>query len=66
MRPFLELIWLTSPRYTFLSLLLRLIKAAIPTASLFVGKLIIDEIVLLIASSGSTTFLWQMVGLEFA
>ncbi|MEM8582998.1 MAG: ABC transporter ATP-binding protein [Bacteroidota bacterium] len=63
--PFLSLIWNTSASYTFLSLVLRLVKAAIPTASLYVGKLIIDEVVLLVGGSGDTSFLWQMVMVEF-
>lgn len=62
--PFLRLIWATSPAYTIWSLLLRLLKAAIPTATLYVGKLIIDEILLIIDVGGSSSFLWQMVGLE--
>ena len=62
--PFLRLIWMTSPSYTIWSLILRLLKAAIPTATLYVGKLIIDEILQIIDGGGDTTFLWQMVGLE--
>ncbi|MEM7573928.1 MAG: ABC transporter ATP-binding protein [Bacteroidota bacterium] len=60
----MRLIWATSPAYTIWSLLLRLLKAAIPTATLYVGKLIIDEILLIIDVGGSSSFLWQMVGLE--
>ncbi|MEL6668036.1 MAG: ABC transporter ATP-binding protein [Bacteroidota bacterium] len=64
-KPFLKLIWQTSIRYTLLSLLLRLVRAAIPTLSLYVGKLIIDEVILLVDGGGSGTFLWQMVAVEF-
>ncbi len=43
--PFLALIWRTSPALTSSSLALRLIRALLPVATLFVGKLIIDEVV---------------------
>lgn len=42
--PFLRLIWDTSPLYTVLTLILRLVRAVLPVATLFVGKLIIDEV----------------------
>jgi ATP-binding cassette subfamily B protein len=42
--PFLKLIWDTSPLYTVLTLILRLVRAVLPVATLFVGKLIIDEV----------------------
>ena len=42
--PFLKLIWLTSPPLTMLTLVLRLVRALLPVATLFVGKLIIDEV----------------------
>jgi ATP-binding cassette, subfamily B, bacterial len=43
--PFLKLIWKTSPGLTAGNLLLRLLRALLPVATLFVGKLIIDEVV---------------------
>jgi ATP-binding cassette subfamily B protein len=43
--PFLALVWRTSPRLTIGSLLLRLTRALLPVATLYVGKLIIDEVV---------------------
>ena len=42
---FFKLIWNTSPRLTISNVFLRLIRAAIPLAMLYVGKLIIDEVV---------------------
>ena len=45
--PFLALIWRTSPRLTIATLVLRLIRAVLPVAALYVGKLIIDEVVAL-------------------
>jgi ATP-binding cassette subfamily B protein len=50
--PFLRLIWKTSPPLTVGNLLLRLLRALLPVATLYVGKLIIDEVVRL-ASSGT-------------
>ena len=45
--PFVALVWRTSPALTATSLFLRLIRALLPVATLYVGKLIIDEVVLL-------------------
>ena len=42
--PFLKLVWQTSPALTLATLLLRLTRAVLPVATLFVGKLIIDEV----------------------
>lgn len=48
-----------------LNILLRIIKAAIPLAVLYVGKEIIDEVIRLIdISDGDTTYLWTMVAIE--
>lgn len=46
--PFLAMVWRTSPMLTFVSLVLRLARALLPVATLYVGKLIIDEVVLLV------------------
>ncbi|MCL7713792.1 ABC transporter ATP-binding protein [Stenotrophomonas mori] len=43
--PFLRQIWQTSPALTLTSLGLRLVRALMPVAMLYVGKLIIDEAV---------------------
>lgn len=45
--PFLRMMWDTNPRMALLNVVLRLTKAIIPLAMLYVGKLIIDEIVML-------------------
>jgi len=50
--PFLKLIWKTSPALTASDLLLRLLRALLPVAMLYVGKLIIDEVIRL-AGSGA-------------
>src|SRR5258707_5035832 len=45
---FIALIWRTSPLLTTSSLALRLVRALVPIITLFIGKLIIDEVVLLV------------------
>ncbi len=42
--PFLALVWRTSPALTAATLALRLVRALLPVAVLFLGKLIIDEV----------------------
>jgi ATP-binding cassette subfamily B protein len=49
--PFLKLIWETSPLITASDLFLRLVRSLLPVATLYVGKLIIDEVVRLAALS---------------
>jgi len=62
--PFLKLIWQTSPALTAADLLLRLVRALLPVATLFVGKLIIDEVVRLagIPSAPATLREWLASG----
>jgi ATP-binding cassette, subfamily B, bacterial len=54
--PFLRLVWQTSPPLTLASVAVRLVRAFIPVATLYVGKLIIDEVVHLAGrvSAGAT------------
>ncbi|MEP7247225.1 MAG: ABC transporter ATP-binding protein [Gammaproteobacteria bacterium] len=48
LRPFLRMVWRTSPGLTLSTLLLRLVRALLPVATLYVGKLIIDDVVMLV------------------
>ena len=48
--PFLKLIWKTSPALTASNLFLRIVRALLPVATLYVGKLIIDEVIRLASS----------------
>ncbi len=60
--PFLRDIWRTSPLLALSSLLLRLARALLPIATLYVGKLIVDEAVRLVAlGTGAQDFaqMWQ-------
>ena len=46
--PFLRQVWDTSPGLTITSLVLRLVRALMPVVMLYIGKLIIDEVVRLV------------------
>ena len=48
--PFLRQIWATSPGLTLATLGLRLVRALMPVVTLYVGKLIIDEVVRLVGA----------------
>jgi len=64
---FFKLVWQTSRWMTVVNALLRIIRSAMPLGLLYVGKLIIDQVVLVShAHAKDMTYLWQLVGLEFA
>ncbi|MGE3845222.1 MAG: ABC transporter ATP-binding protein, partial [Vicinamibacterales bacterium] len=50
--PFLKLVWRTSPALTLGQGVLRFARALLPVVTLYVGKLIIDEVVLLVQAPG--------------
>jgi ATP-binding cassette subfamily B protein len=61
-----KLVWETSARLTIVNALLRIARSAMPVALLYVGKLIIDQVIFLTRHhSTDTTHLWQLVGIEF-
>ena len=64
---FFKLVWEVSPALFMGNALLRLVRAAIPAATLYIGKLLIDEVVRLSAPGGpdDTTYLWTLVVAEF-
>ncbi|MBC5774558.1 ABC transporter ATP-binding protein [Pontibacter sp. KCTC 32443] len=63
---FFRLIWETSPAMTIGNLVLRLIKSALPLSMLYIGKLIIDEVIRLIDVTGDRdlSYLWMLVAAE--
>jgi ATP-binding cassette subfamily B protein len=75
--PFLKLVWRTSPTLTLSQALLRVLRALLPVMTLYVGKLIIDEVVLLAGAPSTNQTLQQsmasgaldrvawLLGLEF-
>lgn len=63
---FFKLVWQTSPSFALLNGVLRIVRSAIPVAVLYIGKLIVDQVVQI--SQGASiphTYLWQLVALEF-
>jgi ATP-binding cassette subfamily B protein len=64
LRPFVVMIWQTSPGLTLGLMFLRLVRALLPVVALYIGKLIIDDVVRLVAlPSRPTTFQdWQASG----
>jgi ATP-binding cassette subfamily B protein len=63
--PFLALVWRTSPSLTLAQIVLRLVRALLPVATLYVGKLIIDEVVSLVGTARAPDDLreWWDLGL---
>jgi ATP-binding cassette, subfamily B, bacterial len=63
---FFQLIWQTNKPLTIANICLRLISSMLPLAILYVGKLIIDEVIRLIESGGTDdmTYLWTIIALE--
>ena len=59
LRPFMAMVWRTSPHLTAASLALRLIRALVPVATLYIGKLIIDDVVLLVQAPDKPMTLQQ-------
>jgi len=76
--PFLRELWATSPPLLIGDVLLRIVRAVLPVMTLFVGKLIIDEVVVLLRAgvtldsigaaiaSGQLNRLGLFLGAEFA
>ncbi|HEX6626148.1 MAG TPA: ABC transporter ATP-binding protein [Pyrinomonadaceae bacterium] len=67
--PFVRLVWQTHRGMTVAMMVLRLVRAFVPVAVLWVGKLIVDEVV---AASGAgpgaadLSRLWRLVAVEIA
>ncbi|HLU93939.1 MAG TPA: ABC transporter ATP-binding protein [Membranihabitans sp.] len=62
---FIQLIWNTNKSLTIWNIILRLFASLLPLAILYVGKEIIDSIVLLIESPElDRTYLWKMFAIE--
>jgi ATP-binding cassette subfamily B protein len=59
LRPFAVMVWRASPQLTLASLVLRLVRALLPVITLFVGKLIIDDVVALVQTPRKPETLWQ-------
>jgi len=63
---FFKLVWETDRWLTVVNAVLRIIRSAMPVMLLYVGKLIIDQVILLNRHHSDDTYhLWQLVGFEF-
>jgi ATP-binding cassette subfamily B protein len=60
--PFVRLVWQTSPGLTIAQGLLRVVRALLPVATLYVGAQIIDEVVRLAQSPPAGSDLQQWIG----
>jgi ATP-binding cassette subfamily B protein len=65
LRPFIAMVWHTSPGLTATLLVLRTTRALLPVATLYIGKLIVDDVVRLVQMPGKPeTFVqWLPSGL---
>ena len=64
---FFKLIWETNSSLFLVNIFLRLFKSFLPVILLYIGKLIIDEVVLQISlDEKQMTYLWQLLALELA
>jgi ATP-binding cassette subfamily B protein len=64
--PLLKMVWNTKPSYTLVMMLLRLVSAFTPVATLWIGKLIIDTVVAARLRSPDYHRLWKLVAAEIA
>ena len=64
--PFFKLIWHTNPRLFAASVVLRVVRSAIPVTMLYIGKLIIDEVIRLVdaGNADDLTQIFTYIGLE--
>ncbi|MBC8030597.1 MAG: ABC transporter ATP-binding protein [Pyrinomonadaceae bacterium] len=63
---FVKLVWQTHRAFTLAMIVLRLARAFVPVAVLWVGKLIIDAVVAARGGTLDTNLLWRLVALEIA
>ena len=59
-----RLVWETHRAYTASMVVLRIVRSVVPVATLWVAKLIIDEVILLARTRGPSHHLWMLVAME--
>jgi ATP-binding cassette, subfamily B, bacterial len=64
--PFLKMVWQTDRIATIAMVILRLFRAVVPVAALWVGKLILDTVVASLRGHPDLNHLWKLVALEFS
>ena len=64
---FFRMIWQTNKYMTLGNVVLRVLKAAVPLAMLYVGKLIIDEVIRLtqVGEGADMQYIWILIAVEF-
>ncbi|MDQ3257446.1 MAG: ABC transporter ATP-binding protein, partial [Acidobacteriota bacterium] len=62
--PLVRMVWQTHRGFTATMVALRFMRAFVPVATLWVGKLIIDAVVASRTAPADGTRLWELVGLE--
>lgn len=64
---FFKLIWNVNPRLALTNIILRVLKSAVPVAALYVGKLIIDEVVRITTNNTgeNLNYLFLLIAVEF-
>ncbi|MFL6354306.1 MAG: ABC transporter ATP-binding protein [Bryobacteraceae bacterium] len=66
-RPLLKMVWNTSPFLTVIAVSSRMVRAALPVATLYVSKLIIDAVVRSVRGGHvDSARVWRLVALELA
>lgn len=64
--PLLRMVWTTHRGFTATMAVLRVVRAFIPVATLWIGKLIIDAVIALRRDQSHLSSLWKLVALEIA
>jgi ATP-binding cassette, subfamily B, bacterial len=64
--PLARLIWQTHAGYTVAMMLLRLVRAFVPVATFWVGKLILDTVIAVRDGKAELPLLWRYVAIEVA
>ncbi|MGA9767463.1 MAG: ABC transporter ATP-binding protein [Blastocatellia bacterium] len=62
--PLIRLVWQTHRGYTTAMVALRLLRAFIPVATLWIGKLIIDAVIAMREAQPDLPYLWRLVAIE--
>jgi ATP-binding cassette subfamily B protein len=65
---FFKMVWQTSPGLTIANAAIRIVLSLLPLSMLYVGKLIIDQVVFLSNNPNknlSQTHLWELIAIEF-
>jgi ATP-binding cassette subfamily B protein len=60
----IRMVWDTHRGYTILMAVLRLIRAFVPVATLWIGKLILDTVVASLKATPNYSQLWRLISLE--